>query len=323
MSISSSLSDRERFSVRKVVRLAGQVVRSARLAASGFDAYYPISQNRMGLLRDLALLAPFRIARRRIVVHLHGGLLDRFLACEPAWLRRTIRWALSGPEAGGIVLTPSLRHCLEPLVPQERISVVPNTALAPAWVARKDREDNLRVLFMSTLIETKGYRELAAAVAALAARGAKVELDIAGEPYAPGDVEWMGGFGSHPAVRFRGRLDGDDKWEAFRRADVFALPTTYPPEGQPISIIEAMAAACAILATEREGIADMVGPDQGVLIPARVGPVLQSDLERVILELAANRDRTARLGQAARARYEAELSPELFIGFWLEALTGR
>ncbi len=133
---------REAFQPRKLVLLLGQPARGGLLALRGYDGYYPISQNRVGLLRDMALLLPFRLTRRTVTIHLHGGALDRVLQEQPRWMRRLVHAVVGRPDAYGIVLTSSLRHCLEPLVNTHRIVVVPNTVPAPPlsnklWISRK------------------------------------------------------------------------------------------------------------------------------------------------------------------------------------------
>jgi glycosyltransferase involved in cell wall biosynthesis len=318
-SISRSISDRGKLRGAKVVRLIPQIVRSVRLARHGFGAYYPISQNRIGLSRDVALLAPFRLFRRPIVIHLHGGMLDRVLARQPRQATSLLRWLLSEPDSCGIVLTRSLRHCLEPLLPVDRIRIVPNTAVVPAWVREKDADATLRVLFVGTLTASKGYRELATAVAAVAREGVSVELDVAGEPHEPEDAAWIER-APRDSVRFLGRVDGVDKWRALQRAHVLALPTRYPPEGQPIAIIEGMAARCAIVATRREGIVDTVGDDEALLLEPAAGNALEESLAAALRALAGDRARVGRMADAARARYERELAPERFLATWLAAV---
>ena len=318
MSISRSISERGKLRSHKVRQLVPQVLRSIVLAARGFVPYYPISQNRIGLVRDAVLLVPFRLARRPIVIHLHGGLLDQVIARQPRLVGHFLRWLLSGEGSRGIVLTPSLRHCLEPLLPAETISVVRNTTVVPGWAHDKRPGTRLRVLYIGTLIESKGYRELAAAVAELVRDGVSVELEVAGEPYEPDDVAWVSDT-SAPGVRFLGLINGNDKWRALQRADVLALPT-YQAEGQPLALIEGMAAACAIVTTRCEGILDTVGEDEALLLEPRGGADLQADLERAVRGLALDRLRVTRLGKAARERFVRELAPDRFLDAWLAAV---
>jgi glycosyltransferase involved in cell wall biosynthesis len=317
-SVSKRIDERERFTVRKALIVLGQAARSAWLAANGYDAYAPVSQNRIGLLRDLVLLAPFRLARRRIVIHLNGGALDEVLAAQPWWLQRGLRWLLGRDDARGIVVAAALRRCLEPLLPSGRIFVVHNPVEDMGTAAEKPSQPPLRVLFVGTIMRTKGYRELVEAVVTLVDDGVPVTLELAGRPYTADDARRIAAV-SHPAVTWLGHLAGTAKLAAFSRAHVVAQPST-APEGQPLTILEAMAASCAVVATSWPGIGATVGAGEAILLPATGGAPLTSALEAALRELAEDRARTVALGRAARVRYEREYTPELFFEGWLRAV---
>jgi glycosyltransferase involved in cell wall biosynthesis len=320
-SINRRLDERGRFRLHKLGRLAQQMAAGTRLAAQGYDAYYQISQNRVGLIRDLFLLLPFRVARRRLIVHLHGGLLDTYLRDEAKILALLLRWALKNRRNRGIVLTQSLRHCLMPLLPVDRITPVANTAKVPAWTRRKSFDGTLHVLYVGSFIDTKGYLELAGAVNSLAERGLPIELDLVGEAVTQSDADAVETIATHPTIHVRGVLTGDEKWQVFQKCHVLALPTRYPPEGQPISIIEAMAAGCAIVATRREGIVDTLSDEEAVLIEPEEGEALQANLERVLTALIEDYPEVERKGRAASKRFDEALTPPQFFRRWVSAVT--
>lgn len=59
-------------------------------------------------------------------------------------------------------------------------------------------------------------------------------------------------------VNYAGVVSGEKKKRYLREADIFVLPTQYHVEGQPISIIEAMAYSCAIITTKYRSIPDIL-----------------------------------------------------------------
>jgi glycosyltransferase involved in cell wall biosynthesis len=317
-SISTSIGEREHLRATKVGRLLVQLARSIRLAAAGYDAYAPLSQNRIGLIRDLVLLAPFRLVRRRVVVHLNGGAFDSVFAEQPRWLQWSLRWLVSRDDARGIVVAASLRSCLEPILPRERILVVHNPVDDPGEPVAKLESPPLRVLFIATVMASKGYRELVTAVASLADRGVPVRLELAGLPYTEEDADWLAAI-RHPAVELLGYVDGVAKAAALARAHVVAQPST-APEGQPFSILEGMAAGCGVVGTRWPGIADTVSDAAGVLVPAARGVPLERALEETLGALAASPERVARLGRGARERFDREFSTACFLELWLEAV---
>ncbi len=307
----------EVFRPRKLILLLRQLVLGGSLALRGYDAYYPISQNRIGLLRDVVLLLPFRLCRRTLILHLHGAALNRVLEEESWWMRSTVHAVARSPKTHGIVLTPSLRRCLEPLVRPDRISILQNAARVPPLTPGPgDPGEALSVLYLGMLRPSKGYRELVRAVSSLARGGVQVRLELGGEPGSYEDDDWIGAYAGDPAIRFRGPLTGAAKWSALSAAHVLALPST-AREGQPLAILEGMGAGCAILTTAQGGIGETVGEAEGaVLEPLRDG-ALESEIKRVLLRWSDNRDEVVLLGRAARQRYERDFSPALFIRGWL------
>ena len=59
-------------------------------------------------------------------------------------------------------------------------------------------------------------------------------------------------------VVFHGTLLGREKQQILERAHVFVLPTYYPWEGQPVSIIEALAFGLPVIATQHKAIPGQV-----------------------------------------------------------------
>ncbi len=109
------------------------------------------------------------------------------------------------------------------------------------------------------------------------------------------------------AVELVGARTGEAKADELAWADLFVFPTSYRNEGQPLVVLEAMAASLAIVATDYRGIPDTVRDGREALLvePGDVA-ALAAGLER----LAGEPDLRARLGAAARARYEERFVPE-------------
>jgi glycosyltransferase involved in cell wall biosynthesis len=89
-----------------------------------------------------------------------------------------------------------------------------------------------------------------------------------------------------------------------RSVDVFVMPSF--TEGTPNSIIEAMAHGKAIIASNVGGIPDVVDADSGILVP----PGDSDALAGALLRLAQDDALRARMGKAARARYQSLFSPK-------------
>jgi len=101
----------------------------------------------------------------------------------------------------------------------------------------------------------------------------------------------------HPNVRVLGLVaDAEERLELLRGADIFVLPST--AEGLALSLLEAMAAGCAVIATDVGEDGAALG-DAGVCIP--VAP-LEANLARALERLRADASLRQDLGVRARAR---------------------
>jgi glycosyltransferase involved in cell wall biosynthesis len=106
----------------------------------------------------------------------------------------------------------------------------------------------------------------------------------------------------HANVRVLGLVDAARALELLRGCDVFALPST--AEGLALSLLEAMATGCAIVATDA-GENGRALEDAGLVIP--VHP-LRPALDDALRTLIADADLRARLGTAARRRALSDYS---------------
>jgi glycosyltransferase involved in cell wall biosynthesis len=131
------------------------------------------------------------------------------------------------------------------------------------------------VLFLGLCSEEKGL--FAAAEAVLAAnRGAhapKAEprFTLAAAGSFP-DFATGGRFrdlcAQHPAsLRYCGPVQGAEKSRLFRESHCLCLPTRYPPEGQPLVLLEAMAHDLPVIATRWRGIPDTLPPEAILVEP--------------------------------------------------------
>lgn len=78
-------------------------------------------------------------------------------------------------------------------------------------------------------------------------------------------------------------------------ADVFALASDY--EGLPVALMEAMALGLPVVATAVGGVAEVVGPDIGRLVPPRDAPALAA----AIVAVCSDANLRQRLGDGSRA----------------------
>ncbi|MCO5327222.1 MAG: glycosyltransferase family 4 protein [Solirubrobacterales bacterium] len=94
---------------------------------------------------------------------------------------------------------------------------------------------------------------------------------------------------------------GEGKLELYRWADVLALPSRYPPEGQPLVLLEAMSAGLAIIGSDHSGIPHtVIDGEHGLIVPKGDVEALAEAIDR----LRTDRELLARLGAAGRERFD-------------------
>ena len=231
--------------------------------------YMPVSESRLGFLRDSLFLLPSRLWGIPLVLHLHGGYLDTLYAKRSAVFQWLMRFSFS-QAARAIVLSEGFRVKFAGLVEADRVRVVYNGIPPTLYDACKKIDRSARgsmprtVLFLGGLIESKGFFDLLRAIPLVLQETTDVRFVFVGDksfPEARRAMDWVHEQSLDPYVSFLGTRSGNDKIRIFQESDIFAFPTWYPLEGQPVAIIEAMAAGLPVLTTRHATIPDMLGED--------------------------------------------------------------
>lgn len=272
-------------------------------------AYLTLSQTKLGNIRDLLFMIVAIIKHQKLVLHLHGGYYRTLLESELGFTQKYLNYKVLRKSSCVIVLGKSLRHIFDGIVSNEVITEVPN-CVDKKYVmnkhAFKNKIDNIKrkhtihVLYLSNFIKSKGYLEIieCAKLALNELDRDEIHFDFAGKFFTEFEKKEFEKFvrDNHlqNIVTYHGIVTGTKKIELLKSADIFMLPTRYPKEGQPISIIEAMANGCYIVTTRFAGIPDLF-PDNkqtGVLLdPYRLnGETLFGTINKVIRDPEAWKD---------------------------------
>jgi glycosyltransferase involved in cell wall biosynthesis len=270
----------------------------------------------------LALLALRGAVRRHRadVVHAHGA--------KAAVLSLT---ALQGQAVPVLVtfhnlwrggsLTPILRH----LLPRARAAVAVSAAVRKSLLLHRVPADAAQVIpngvdlaafapvprpadrpftaaFIGRLTEEKGVHVLLEAVHRLTKPDDPAIL-IAGEGPLRRVVEDVID-GLPETARSRDLGPQADIRPVYDAVDVVVVPSL--SEGFGLTAVEAMACGLPVIASRVGGLAEVVTPETGILVPAGDAEALVDALR----ELAADRDGARRMGEAGRKRAEAEFGQD-------------
>ena len=106
------------------------------------------------------------------------------------------------------------------------------------------------------------------------------EVVIAGDgPYL--DTLRQRASGARCSIRFTGFLEKSSLHQLYEQARILVFPSIR--ENFPMVLLEAMDARCAIITTDAEGCAEVVG-DSGIVVPRGAPVELRKALERLMLD---------------------------------------
>ncbi|CAN5454926.1 glycogen synthase [soil metagenome] len=202
------------------------------------------------------------------------ALADQVIVCA-AHMADHVRWHLGAdPSAVTVIHNGVDPTCWRPLTTRKRGN-------APK-----------RIIFAGRLEYEKGVQVLLAAT-----RRLPCEVIVAGQGSMAQELQRA----AHPRVRFAGHLDQPALRDLLASADIAVVPSLYEPFG--LAALEAMAACVPVIASDVDGLAEVVTEGAGLRVP----PDDPLALAKALRRLLRDDDLVARLvaGGSARA---AELS---------------
>ena len=258
--------------------------------------------------RKSVFIKTARFFRKKIVLHQHGGDFQTFYGGLPERGKRLLRRVLDMADVM-LVLTPSWKCFFGTLTRPEKILVFPNTVAVSPRRGKAYWEHE--ILFLGRLCREKGISELLYAVRQLREEFPDLKLYLGGvweDAALQKEAEALG-----DTVCWLGWVTGEEKKKYLEKCGIFALPSWF--EGQPVALMEAMEASCAVAASDVGGIPHIVQDGQnGLLIRPKDGDSLTEGLRRLLADAALCR----RLGENARETVEASYSLEKSVGRLLE-----
>ena len=238
---------------------------------------------------------------KKIVIHQHGGDFEKFYDTDMNNKgRQSVKKILSMGDAF-LVLGKAWKAFFGSIIEEESITVLPDSIQIPAC---QDKQYGVhRILFLGRLCKAKGIGELLDVMPALLEKYPDIHL------YLGGIWEDMELKAKAEALSFcvtdLGWITGEEKKKYLRECDIFVLPSYF--EGQSVSILEAMAYSCGIVASNTGGIPEMIIDNEtGLFVLPQDTKTLQDSLDRLL----GNPELCRKLGEKARVKVETEFSIE-------------
>jgi glycosyltransferase involved in cell wall biosynthesis len=275
--------------------------------------YFLSSRSVIGGFRDNYLILLLYFTKVELCNHLHGSNFKIYLSSLPNLYGRFVKFLYRRVDRHAVLVSGMEEQLLDVANP-ENIRVIPNfyrESRLKITLERREKFGTVNLLFLSSIVKTKGILELIYAVKKLRSMGKDVHLNICGEFLSDEEMtaheleqQFIELIGQDQSISYLGLVDRETKDEVFLKSDIFVLPTYYSSEAVPLSIIEAMASGCAIITTKFRYLPNIVLPlINGHLVKTRS----VADLVKKLLWLIDDDDALAKISKynmsSARSLY--------------------
>lgn len=257
--------------------------------------------SRASFWRKAPFMALARLLGWPVVYHLHGGGFADFYERECGPLARAIVRGLLLRADRILVVSPRWERWVRSTIGHREVECVANCVpLARPEGVRAPA----RIAFVGRLTRDKGAYDLVEAAALLRARQPVVRLELAGDGDADALVRRARELGISDRVLVRGWCHPQERTRLLARATLFALPSHV--EALPMSLLEAMASGCPVVASRVGGIPDVIEDGANGLL---VGPGDPVALAAAIAKVLGDPELAERLGRGARQTIARRHSP--------------
>jgi glycosyltransferase involved in cell wall biosynthesis len=223
---------------------------------------------------------------------------------------------------------------------KEKIHVVFNTcdleAVDSEFIKTKHQDDNvINVLFLSLLIESKGFPEFLESAMILAGKtNRKINFILCGpiafteyctrfkssmekEKWITERINDINKKNSNVTIQWIPGAKGNEKADLFKMAHIFVLPTYFPVEAQPLVLIEAMSTGATIITSKVGEIQTILEHDYSSVLLDIISP---ESIAKEIENLIDNREKRILLANNALNFYNENLTKKIYFSRWNELL---
>lgn len=298
--------------------------------------YLNTGQSKIGFIRDYVIINLSKLFGCKIIAHQFGANYSGFYNSQSGFIKSKIVKTLAKTDK--IIVEGDYTKKQFDFLPDYQTKVVsvpnglPQKIDSSKIIAKKmDYDQPINLFYLSNLIESKGYWDVLEAINILkndykinlravfsgkfldsvddikfknAEEARKVFFDYIEKNNLKDNIEYYEG------------LYGEKKAEEFKKAHFFILPTYYINEGQPVSVVEALAYGCVPIVTRYRLIPTMVNEDNGIF----VNPKSPKEIAQRINEMAGKPEVYNAISQNAIKQYTDHFTAEKYtnhlIGFF-------
>lgn len=273
-------------------------------------AFYP-----KPFLKDALYIWTARLLGQKVVAWYHMN----FVAMEYDTLPTPMQWFIKKTLLAvdcHVCVGERLTENLPAFINRANVAVVRN-GIPPIACANppRPREGRQRIVYLSNLGTAKGWRVLFGVAERLCEQYPQAEVVFYGNPMADSpqdEIERTFAESKFPTrIVYGGAAYGERKAQALCSADIFCFPSLN--EAFPLTVLEAMSAGAAIVASDVGAVREAVEHGKGgILVP----PGDADALERALQTLLDEPERRVAMGALNKQRFEQEFTVQAFAQRW-------
>jgi len=282
--------------------------------------YITTAQTIGGFLRDLVFINLAVLFGCKVLIHQFGSNFGVFYAGLSPFFKYLVRSTFNKGEYIIVEGQVTKEQFLILKDYQRRVVTItnglPERNLKIGLIGKEYiKEKPFRLIYLSYMIESKGYLDVLEAMNILINDSKRnVECVFAGMFQSSVDDEkfaneneaekafktFIKQHNLTEKITYYGGLMGDEKAAAFNKVHVFLLPSYFKFEGQPVSVLEAMAYGAVPIVTHYRMIPDMVTPECGIFVESKSPKHIAAKIEY----LMDNPEKYHNLSQSAKNRFQ-------------------
>lgn len=292
-----------------------------RLKINNYHALYFVTPcSSFGHIRDWLMLMVFSYRIQNIFAFIHNGNFE--IVFKKKWHRRITRSFITRVSKF-IFLSNGLMQRVNNYIPAHKCTVIRNSIQSEITftnneIAKKIKDHNpslIRIAYISNMNPAKGYMDIAVAINMLNKKRYPIAIkaDFAGEWLSDKQLSQFKQFvfenELENIITIHGKISDRSKIKKILyESTIFALPTYFSQEAQPLSIIEALNAGTPVIATAHASIPEYITHAyNGFLIDKQSPQQIVEAIEKMM-----QKDIWIQMAKAARKSFIDNFSLEIY-----------
>lgn len=305
----------------------------AKCATTKYHALYIVtSSSSSGHLKDYFILKHASPVTDNVFAFIQNGNYDTIF--DKTWHKNKTAKFLTMIDKM-VFLSKGLQSKVTKHIPIEKTTIIRNSIDKAVVFSDKEIQtkiDNytgkpVRLLYLSNMNPTKGYMDLGNALRILKAENVKFDFkaDFIGEWLSEEQrsnfEQFVKEHNLSDHVTIHGKVNDRKKLKEFlRESSIFILPTYFPKEAQPVSIIEALNAGTPVISTYHASIPEYVEDGYNGYLVDKKSP---ESVATAIKKLSESPEHWKTIAQGARDSYMKDLSNEAYKNNILTLFAGK